>query len=154
MAATHEDGRPSNHALGAKAKGIHGAEQPRAVNGVIGLGEVRVEEPTWQAQLTETGRKALVVADVVTDVPSMKECGLGDVNDVIEGALEAVGDDEHDELDVTIQESDGAVAGDFFGRQAGFVEEADDTVEEAGERGGGGCVLEGSIEDTLEDRDQ
>lgn len=113
-----------------------------------------MEEPTWQAQLTETGRKALVVADVVTDVPSMKECGLGDVNDVIEGALEAVGDDEHDELDVTIQESDGAVAGDFFGRQAGFVEEADDTVEEAGERGGGGCVLEGSVEDTLEDRDQ
>jgi hypothetical protein len=71
-----------------------------------------------------------VIADVVGDVAAAKEGRLDDVNDVVEGALEAVRQDEHDELDVTVEKGDRAVAGELRGGLARFRKEADDATEE------------------------
>jgi len=79
---------------------------------------------------------------------------LRDVDDIVKGAVEAVGDDVHDQLDIAVEEGDGTVARQLVVRLAQFVEETDDALEESSQRGGGGGVTEGRVEDVEEGRDE
>jgi hypothetical protein len=99
----------------------------------------------------KAAHEAEVVADVVADVAPDQEGGLSDIDEVLEWPLQAIGHDQHDELDVGIEEGDGAVAGELKWGLAGFEEEADDPLEEGGEGGGSGGVLKGGVGDGQDD---
>ena len=79
---------------------------------------------------------------------------MGDVNDIIQGALQSIGHHVHDELDVTVEEGDGSKARELVHWLSGLVDEADDADEEGGERGVGGEVFESDVEDSEEDGDE
>ena len=78
---------------------------------------------------------------------------MGNVDDIVQGAIEAVGDDVHDQLSIAVEEGDGAITVEFLVWLPGFEEKADDTSEELGEGAGGGGVFEGRVEDVYEGRD-
>ena len=89
-----------------------------------------MKQPSWQAQLLQTRAKAEVIAHIVGDVAAAQEGRLHDVDDEVQGPLETVGQDEHDELDVAVQQGDGAVAGELVGRLGRLGLQADDAMEE------------------------
>ena len=120
---------PVDNAVVTKAHVPKSTEEERAVDRVVGFSEVRVEKPGREAQLLQTGAKAELITDVVRDVSDAEEGRLDNVDDVVEGALEAVGHDEHDELDVAVEQSDGTVAREFCGGLFGFGEETDNAAE-------------------------
>ena len=88
-----------------------------------------------------------MVSDVVRDVSAGEEGGLGDIDDIVQGAVEAIGDDVHDQLGVAIQEGDGAVAAEFVGWLPRLEEKANDSHQEVTKGARGGGVLEGRVED-------
>lgn len=72
---------------------------------------------------------------------------MGDINDIIQGAIETIGDNVHDQLGITVEEGDRAVAIELLVGLSRFEEEADDANKEASKRAGGGGVIESRIED-------
>jgi hypothetical protein len=56
-----------------KAQTLHGGDEEPTVSRVIGLGEVRVQQPSRQAKLLEPGAETKVVADIVRDVAATEE---------------------------------------------------------------------------------
>lgn len=88
-----------------------------------------------------------MVSDVVRDVSAGEEGGLGNVDDIVQGAIEATGDNVHDQLGVAIQEGDGAVAAEFLGWLPRLEEKANDSHQEVMKGARGGGVLEGRVED-------
>jgi hypothetical protein len=96
-----------------------------------------------------------VVADIVADVAATQEGGLGDVNEEVQGALEAVRHDKQDELDVAVEQGDGAVPCQLIAGLARLRKEADDPTEEGFKGGVVACpVLEGPVEDLEEGWDE
>ena len=83
-----------------------------------------------------------MVSDVVRDVSAGEEGGLGNVDDIVQGAIEATGDNVHDQLGVAIQEGDGAVAAEFLGWLPRLEEKANDSHQEVMKGARGGGVLE------------
>jgi hypothetical protein len=146
---------------------LHGGDEEPTVCRVIGLGEVRVQQPRRQAKLLEPGAETKVVADIVGNVAATEEGRLDYVNDIIHRALEAVGDDEHEQLDIAVEEGDGAIASKLVRRLPWLGDEADDAVEQLKKRGCSGgyrwvghrppwekARLEGCVEDTEKEGDE
>jgi hypothetical protein len=82
-AAIHSDAEPAQDARDLEAPGGHDLVEIATVNGVIGLGEVRLNQPTWKAKLFEASCKSKVVADIVTNVTAPEEGTLHDINQEI-----------------------------------------------------------------------
>ena len=83
FAASHEDLKPPDHPCGLEAQAGGHCREPAPINGVVGLGEVGIQQPGWYAELSEAGRHAEVVPYIVGDVPSAEKSRLCDVDDVI-----------------------------------------------------------------------
>jgi len=83
-----------------------------------------------------------VVPHIVRDVSPAEEGRLDDIDEVVQGALQPVGQDKHHQLHITIEERDGAVPCQLIRRLSGLGEEADDAAKKRAERG---CVLIASI---------
>jgi len=66
--------------------------------------------------------------------------------------LQAVGNDGHNQLGVTVEEGDRPVAGQLVHGLAILVHKTDDSTKERSERCIDACILKGGIEDTEEDR--
>ena len=113
-AASFGDLRPPDEALLLEAHGQLCAGEVGAGHVVIGHVEVRGKKPCWETQLGEAGCKAEVIAHVVSDVPAFQEGRLGDVDKVLEWPLHAVGQNDHDQLDIAVEQCDGAVADQLF----------------------------------------
>ena len=77
---------------------------------------------------------------------------MRDVNDVIKGPVEPVGNDVHDQLDVAVEQGDGAVTQKLKERLARLVEEANDPFQKDCQGARGSGVPEGRVEDSKEDR--
>jgi hypothetical protein len=93
-----------------------------------------VQQPRWQAKLLEPGAEAEVVADIVRDVAATDEGRLDNINDIVHRALEAIGDDEHEQFDVAVEKGDGAIASQLVFRLPVFGDEADDAIKQFKER--------------------
>ena len=83
FAASHEDLKPADHSCRLKAQAGGHSREPAPINRVVGLGEVGIQQPCWDAELSEAGRHAEVVLYIVRDVSSAEKSRLSDVDDVI-----------------------------------------------------------------------
>jgi hypothetical protein len=89
-----------------------------------------VQQPCRQAKLLEPGAEAEVVADIVGNVSATDEGRLDYIDDIIHRALEAIGDDEHEQFDVAVEKGDGAIASKLVFRLVFLGDEADDAVKQ------------------------
>ena len=92
--------------------------------------------------------------DIVADISSPQERGLRDVHQVLQGPLESVGDDCHDQLGVAIEEGAGAISLEAVLGLSRLRSQTDNTTEERSKRGIGLGVRKGDVHDPQEDRDQ
>ena len=84
---------------------------------------------------------------------------MSDVNEVIERTLEALRDDVHHKLDITIEEGDWAIFCQLQARHVGLQKEADDALKEISKGGGlrwsnNKRLGEGPVEHCQQDRDE
>jgi hypothetical protein len=88
-----------------------------------------------------------VVPDVVTDIPASEESRLSNIDDIVQGSLKPVGENQEKKLHITVKESDGTITGKLITRLAGLRDEADSAIKQRAQGSGRNSVPESSIED-------
>jgi hypothetical protein len=80
------------------------------VDSVIGFDLVCGDQEARKTQFTEASAQTHLVPYFIRDVTVAEEGSLHDVDEVVQGPLQPVGDDHHDQFDVAVEQGDGSVA--------------------------------------------